>query len=478
MTQPTYTSPKLFIAGEWIATTGRSRPILNPATSEEIGAVPLATSELVTRALAAAEAGFEVWRKTPMSDRSAIMKRAAAELRATMDEAVAHLVMDMGKPIAEARSELENCAILLEWCPDAAAEVVDRVLPARNGFRDMRVRHEPIGPVLAIAPWNFPASLAGRKMASALAVGCSVIVRPATDTPAAFGYIARALDSAGLPKGVLQVLYGDPETTIYPLLDSPVIRKLAFTGSTEVGCMLASRAAAKGKPSVMELGGHAPVIVTEDADIERAIALSVASKFRNSGQVCVSPTRYFVHETVAETFTQGFVAGAKALRVGDGLDPKTQMGPVANERRLEAINSLVRDAELRGAKVRAGGTRLNKPGSFYAPTILTDVPDDARVMQEEPFGPLAIINRYTDLDAVITAANNTPYALGAYAFTSNDATAEKLVVGLDAGMIGINSYTIVATDSPIGGRRMSGFGSEGGPEGIAAYLIPKFSTLV
>lgn len=477
MTHPTYISPRLFIAGEWIETTGRSRPILNPATGLQIGSVPLATSDLVQRALVAAEAGFALWRKTPMAERAGIMKRGAAELRAMLDEAVAHLVMDMGKPMAEARSELENCALLLDWCPDAAAEVVDRVLPTRNGFRDLRVRHEPIGPVLAIAPWNFPASLAGRKMASALAVGCSVIVRPATDTPASFGYIARALDKAGLPKGVLQVIYGDPETTVYPLLDSPVIRKLAFTGSTEVGCMLASRAAAKGKPSVMELGGHAPVIVAEDADVDRAVALSVTSKYRNSGQVCVSPTRYFVHEDLADRFTKGFVAGAQALRVGDGLDADTQMGPLANAKRVEAIDALVRDAEAHGAKLETGGAKLNKPGFFYAPTVLTNVPDDARVMQEEPFGPLAIINRYSDLDAVLNKANNTPYALGAYAFTGSDAKAEKLAAELDAGMVGINSYSIVFIDSPLGGRRMSGFGSEGGPEGIAAYLIPKFSSL-
>lgn len=478
MTHPTYTSPKLFVAGDWISVTGRARPIVNPATGQEIGQVPLATPELVARALDAAVAGFALWSKTTLTERAAIMKRAATELRGMMDEAAAHLVMDMGKPMAEARSELENCAILLEWCPDAAAEVADRILPSRPGFRDLRVRHEPIGPVLAISPWNFPASLACRKMASALAVGCSVIVRPATDTPASFGYIAQALDRAGLPKGVLQVLYGDPETTVYPLLESDVIRKLAFTGSTEIGCMLAARAAQHGKPSVMELGGHAPVIVTQDADIDRAVSLSVASKYRNSGQVCVSPTRYFVHEAVADAFIKGFVAGAESLCVGDGLEADTQMGPLANARRVDAIDALIQDAQAHGATLQTGGMRLNKPGHFYAPTVLTDVPDEAAVMQEEPFGPLAIINRYSDLDAVIAKANNTRYALGAYAFTGNHATAEKLAAELDAGMVGVNSYSIVVTDSPIGGRRMSGFGSEGGPEGIAAYLIPKFSTLV
>ena len=477
MQHPIYNQPQLFIAGEWIAETGASTPVVNPATGAEIGRAPSVTPELVARALQAAEAGFALWRAVPMAQRAAILQRAAAELRAMLPEAVDHLVLEMGKPLAEARSELESCAAVMAWVPGAAAEITDRVLPPRVGFRDLRVRYEPVGPVLAIAPWNFPASLAARKMAAALAVGCSVIVRPAAETPAAFGFVARALDRAGLPKGVLQVIYGDPDTSVYPLIDSPVIRKIAFTGSTRVGKLLAARAGAMAKPCVMELGGHAPVIVCADADLPKAVALSVTSKFRNSGQVCVAPTRYYVHDTLADSFISAFVAGAQALRVGDGLDPETLMGPLANPRRLDAVDELVRDAEAKGARVRTGGVRLNKPGNFYAPTVITDVPDEARVMQEEPFGPVAIINRYRDLDAVLEQANGTPFALGAYAFTASDATAERLAQGLDAGMVGVNSYSIVFTDSPIGGRRASGFGSEGGPEGIAAYLIPKFTSL-
>lgn len=477
MDHPSYTPPSLFVAGEWIDETGQSIPVFNPATGQAMGQVPFATPEIVDRALDAAEPAFRLWRATPLAEREAIMKRAAGELRATMKQAVEHLVMEMGKPAAEARSEMENCALLLEWACEAAAEITERRLPDREGFRDLRVRREPIGPVLAIAPWNFPASLAARKMAAALSVGCPVIARPAPETPAAFGYVARALDRAGLPRGVLQVIYGDPETTVYPLIDSPVIRKLAFTGSTRVGSLLAARAGAKAKPCVMELGGHAPVIVCEDADLDRAIELSVVSKYRNSGQVCVSPTRFFVHDSLADRFAEGFVEAARSIRVGDGLDPETQMGPLANERRVEAIDALVRDAEKAGGSVRLGGAPLNKPGYYYAPTVATDVPDTARAMSEEPFGPLAIINRFDDLDDVLERANSTPYALGAYAFTGSDGTADRLAGALDAGMVGINSYSIVFTDSPIGGRRASGFGSEGGPEGIAAYLIPKFTSL-
>jgi len=477
MTTVTYTSPSLFVAGEWIAQTDAMEPVYNPATGEQIGQTPQADEAMVDRALAAAESGFEIWRKTPLAERTRIMAAAAALLRERMDDAVVHLTMEQGKPVGEARSELENCALLLEWCPQEAGRVMDRVLPERDGFRDLRVRHEPIGPVAAFAPWNFPASLAGRKVASALAVGCSVIARPAGETPAALGFFARALDDAGLPKGVLNILYGKASMITNRLIDSPVIRKVAFTGSTEVGCKLAERAGANAKPSVMELGGHAPVIVCADADIKKAVALSIVSKYRNTGQVCVSPTRFFVEDSVYDAFTTQFVAAARQLVVGDGLDPDTQMGPMANERRVTAVDALVQDARDRGATLLTGGERLNRAGNFYMPTVLGDVPDDAAIMTEEPFGPVATVNRFTDIHDALAKANATPYALGAYGFTRSDETAELLISELDAGMIGMNTYTVTLTDSPIGGRRFSGFGSEGGPEGISAYLIPKFASL-
>jgi succinate-semialdehyde dehydrogenase / glutarate-semialdehyde dehydrogenase len=416
--------------------------------------------------------------KTPHDERTAIMKRAARLLRENLDQAVTHLTMEMGKPVAEARVELENCAVLLEWTPDEAAKIADRVLTERAGWRDLRVRYEPIGTVAAFAPWNFPASLATRKVVSALAVGCAVIVRPPEETPAAFASVARALHDAGLPKGVLTVLYGDPNITTYPLIDSPIVKKIAFTGSTHVGSLLAQRAGANVKPSVMELGGHAPVIICADADIPRAAQMSVASKYRNSGQVCVSPTRFYIAEAVYDDFTDRFVSGAKALRLGDGLDADTQMGPLAHERRVEAVHGLVKDAVDRGAKLLCGGNRMDREGYFYLPTVLADVPPDARIMSEEPFGPVAVLNRFTNLDDALVAANATDFALGAYGFTGSAETAERLARELDAGMVAINSFVVGVVDSPLGGRRASGFGSEGGLEGITAYVIPKFSSLI
>jgi succinate-semialdehyde dehydrogenase/glutarate-semialdehyde dehydrogenase len=477
MTDIAYTSPKLYIDGEWISDTAQTMSISNPATGSEIGRLPCADEALVDRALAAADKGFKIWSATPHEERSAIMKRAAANLRARAEEAAATLTMEMGKPLAEARTEIENCAILLEWCPDNAVHIQDRVLPQRDGFRDLRVRHEPIGAVGAFSPWNFPASLAARKVASALAVGCSVIVRPPSETPAAFGMVAQALDAAGLPAGVLNVLYGSPDVTTYRVIDSDVVRKVAFTGSTSVGCLLAARAGAKAKPSVMELGGHAPVIVCEDVDPKKVAALSVAMKFRNSGQICVSPTRFLVHDAVYDEFSSAFTEGAKALRVGNGLDPETQMGPLANARRVDAVHALIEDAIKRGAKLLAGGNKMNREGNFYMPTVLGDVPADAEIMTEEPFGPVAILNRFSDLDRALETANNTSYALGAYGFSTSDETIEKLATGIDAGMIALNSFALMTVDSPISGRRFSGYGAEGGPEGLEAYTITKFTSL-
>ena len=473
---PAYRSPRLYVDGEWIAETSEMVPIVNPATGARIGWLPCADAAIVERALASADRGFKVWSAMAHEDRAAIMLAAAAKLRARAAEAAAHLVMEMGKPLAEAQTEIENCALLLEWCPANASGIVDRVLPERAGFTDLRVRHEPIGPVAALSPWNFPASLAARKVASAMAVGCSVIARPPSETPAAFGYVAEALHEAGLPAGVLTVLYGDPEVTSYALVDSDVIRKVAFTGSTHVGCLLAARAGAKAKPSVMELGGHAPVIVSNDIDVAKVADLTVAAAYRNGGQICVSPTRFFVHEDVHDAFCDALADRVRKLRVGNGLDPETQMGPLANARRVEEVHELVSDAVERGAELLCGGNRMNQEGNFYMPTVLKNVPQDARIMREEPFGPVTVLNAYAGLDAALTAANSTPYALGAYGFTASAETADRLSRELDAGMVGINSFVPMLIDSPISGRRFSGYGCEGGPEGLAAYTITKFIT--
>ncbi|RLA21484.1 MAG: NAD-dependent succinate-semialdehyde dehydrogenase [Gammaproteobacteria bacterium] len=474
MQNPDYAVPALYINGEWITETARKGEVWNPATEEVLASFPFADSELIDRALASSAAGFEVWRKTSYEERVDIMHRAANIIRENAEQTARHMTLELGKPLVDSKAEVENCATLLEWFANAAADHNDRTLPEMAGFADRTVRKEPIGPVAAFASWNFPASLATRKMAAAIAVGCSVIVKPAKETPASFMAVVHALDEAGLPKGVLNLLMGDSSEISRKLIESPIIRKISFTGSTPVGQGLAAMAGQQAKPCVMELGGHAPVLIFKDAAIEKVIALSVTTKSRNAGQVCISPTRFFIEEEVFDQFSEGFAKAFGALRVGDGMDTETQMGPLAHSRRVSDVDALVQDAIEQGARLLTGGKALDRPGNFYAPTVLADVPDCARIMQEEPFGPIAIMNRFNGYDDAIEKANNTDFALASYAFTGSQETADNLATDLDSGKVGINGYPVVFLDSPLGGRRMSGYGSEGGYEGLDAYRIVKF----
>lgn len=469
-----YTQPALFIDGEWVTQTSRYGEVLNPATDEVLAKFPIADEEQIERALASSEAAFEQWRKTSYDERIEIMHRAAAILRENAEHTARCMTMEHGKPFADSKGEVENCACLLEWCSTAAADHDDRTLPELNGFVDRTVRKEPIGPVAAFPAWNFPASLATRKMASAIAVGCSVIVKPAKETPVSFMAVVDALDKAGLPKGVVNILMGDSSLISKKLIESAVIKKISFTGSTPVGQKLAALAGDQAKPCVMELGGHAPVLVFDDAKLDKAIDLSVTTKSRNSGQVCISPTRFFVQEAVYDKFLTGFTEKFAALRIGNGLDNDTQMGPLANPRRIAEIDDLVQDAVSKGARLMTGGKRLDRPGNFYEATVLADVPATARIMQEEPFGPIAIINKFSSYDEAIEKANNTDFALASYAFSGSQETIDKLGSDLDSGKVGINGYPVVFLDSPLGGRRQSGYGSEGGYEGLDAYRIVKF----
>ncbi|MGD9864796.1 MAG: NAD-dependent succinate-semialdehyde dehydrogenase [Pseudodonghicola sp.] len=471
---PEYGQPALFVDGAWIAETPNMGQVSNPATGKILAAFPMADAAHVERALNAAEAAFPIWSGMSLLDRSAILHKAAAELRKDAETAARHMTLELGKPLAESRLEIENCAALLEWSADAAAELKDRSLDAMPGYVARTMRKEPIGPVAAIAPWNFPASLAARKMASALAVGCPVVVKPAEETPMCFQAVAKALEKAGLPRGTLNVLIGDPGRISAALIASPVIRKIAFTGSTRVGKILGAQAGATAKPCVLELGGHAPVVVFDDADLNRALDLSVATKARNAGQVCISPTRFLVQDGICDAFATGFAEKFSILTVGDGMEPDTQMGPLMSPARIEAVDALVQDAIAQGARVLTGGMRLNRPGNFYAPTVLADVPPEARIMQEEPFGPVAIVNRFTDFDDAVSKANSTDFALGAYAFTGSQDRADRVSAALDAGMVGINGFGVVFLDSSLGGRRQSGYGREGGVEGLEAYLTYKF----
>ncbi|MGB1428610.1 MAG: NAD-dependent succinate-semialdehyde dehydrogenase [Cycloclasticus sp.] len=474
MQDTTYTTPALYIDGEWITEASRYGEVLNPATDEVLAKYPIASEDQINQALASAAAGFERWRKTSYEERIDIMHRAAAIIRENAEHTARCMTMEHGKPLADSKAEVENCASLLEWCSTAAADHNDRTLPELTGFVDRTVRKEPIGPVAAFPAWNFPASLATRKMASAIAVGCSVIVKPAKETPVSFMAVVDALDKAGLPKGVVNILMGDSALISKKLIESPVIKKISFTGSTPVGQQLAALAGDQAKPCVMELGGHAPVLIFDDADLEKAIDLSVITKSRNSGQVCISPTRFFVQEAIYDQFLSEFSEKFAALRLGNGLDEDTQMGPLANPRRIGELDALVEDAVSKGATLVTGGKKLDRAGNFYEATVLANVPDSARIMQEEPFGPIAVINKFKQYDEAIEKANNTDFALASYAFSGSKETMDKLGRDLDSGKVGINGYSVVFLDSPLGGRRQSGYGSEGGYEGLDAYRIVKF----
>ena len=466
---------QLFIDGEWLSGGGRvTQPVINPATEEVIGALPHASVADLDRALAAAERGSALWRATAPHERAKILKRGADLLRERQIDIARNATIEAGKPIAETRIEVGVAADTLEWYAEEGRRAYGRVLPQRSPGVRLTVIKEPIGPVAAFAPWNFLIGNPARKLGAALGAGCSVVLKPAEETPASGLAVARALVDAGLPSGVLAIVFGIPGEVSSHLLASPVIRKVSFTGSTQVGKHLVKLAAEGMKRTTMELGGHAPVIVFDDIDVEHVLDLSVAAKYRNAGQVCISPTRYYVHERIYDRFVTGFAKRAAALPVGDGLIETNRMGPLIHERRLTAIAALIDDAREHGATLQAGGMRLNRPGYFWAPTVLSDVPDRARIMNEEPFGPIAIMNPFSSYESVIQQANRLPYGLAAFAFTSSSRNVNLLGEQLEAGMVGINSYLVSVPESPFGGMKQSGHGSEMGAEGLDACLVTKF----
>jgi succinate-semialdehyde dehydrogenase/glutarate-semialdehyde dehydrogenase len=469
----------LFIDGEWLSGgERRTQPVINPATEQTIGDLPHASVADLDRALAAAERGFAIWRAMAPHERGKILKRAADLLRERQADIARIATIESGKPIVETRTELGIAADTVEWYAEEGRRAYGRVLPQRAPGMRLTVLKEPIGPVAAFAPWNFPLGNPARKLGAALGAGCSVIMKPAEETPASGLAVARALVDAGLPNGVLGIVFGVPAEVSSHLLASPVIRKISFTGSTQVGKHLVKLAAEGMKRTTMELGGHAPVIVFDDIDVDHVLDLSVAAKFRNAGQVCVSPTRFYVHERIYDSFVAGFAKRAAALPVGDGLIESNRMGPLVSARRLSAIEALIEDARNHGAVVRSGGERLRSPGYFWAPTVLSDVPETARIMNEEPFGPVAVIRPFRTYDEVIRAANRLPYGLAAFAFTNSARHVNLLGEQLEAGMVGINSYLISVPESPFGGMKESGHGSEMGVEGLDACLVTKFVSAV
>jgi succinate-semialdehyde dehydrogenase/glutarate-semialdehyde dehydrogenase len=462
----------LYVGGGWRSGEGRDLfPVIDPARGEVIGEVPLATPADLDEALAAAQKGFDVWRATPVETRAAVLRKTAALLRERADAIATLLTLEQGKPLAEARAEVIGSAALFDWCAAEASRNYGRVLVRPTGQRAL-VTKQPVGPVAAFSPWNFPISLMAKKLASALAVGCSVIAKPPEETPGCTGALVRCLVDAGLPEGVVQLVHGVPDAVSRHLIASPVIRKVSFTGSVPVGRHLMKLAADGLKRVTMELGGHAPVLVFADCDFEKTLDAVVAQKFRNAGQVCVSPTRFYVQESVYQRFVDGFAARSREVTIGHGLDAATRMGPLANVRRPAAIEALVGDAEAKGARVMAGGRR-GEGGFFFQPTLLADVPDNADIMNNEPFGPVALAAPFATLPDGVAKANRLPYGLAAFAFTENLRTANLVGDAIEAGMVGINTFAVAGPDTPFGGVKDSGFGSEGGIEGMESYLVTK-----
>ena len=474
-----YDSLYLFIDGEWIAASQRdTAPVVNPATLQELGRVPLATAADLEQALQATRRAFDVWRNTVPAERARILKGGANLIRERAEHIAELLTLEEGKPLAESRDEVLRAAEYFEWFAEEARRIDGRVVPSNRPGVQQLVKKQAIGPVAAFTPWNFPAITPARKLSAALAAGCSVIIKPGEESPATALALARALDDAGLPKGVLQVVFGVPDEVSKKLIASPVIRKVTFTGSVPIGRLLAARAAEGVKPITLELGGHGPVLVFKDADVEKAAIEGAANRFRGTGQVCISSTRFLIQREVYDEFVELFVSATRALKIGDGMQPGTQVGPLANPRQIAKMEELVADAVAHGAKVLAGGKRIARDGYFFEPTVLANVPMNARVMHEEPFGPIAVLMRFDHLDDGLAEANRLPYGLSAYAFTNNARTAIDVADRLEAGMIGINQYRIVATELPFGGIKESGIGSEGGAEGIEFYLTNKFISQV
>jgi succinate-semialdehyde dehydrogenase/glutarate-semialdehyde dehydrogenase len=468
-----YTDVAMFIDGGWTAGTGDgASDIVDPATEQVLGRVPHASTGDLERAAEAAARGFAVWRDLSVDDRTLILLKAADLVRSRAQRIGEVMTLEQGKPVPEARGEVTRVAKLLQWDAEEGRRSYGRIIPV-DSETELTVRREPVGPVAAFTPWNFPAGSPMRKIAAALSAGCSIVIKASEEVPGTACELVRCFEEAGLPPGVLNLVFGDPPAISEFLIGHPAIRFVAFTGSVPVGKHLAGLAARVMKPTIMELGGHAPVIVCDDVDPVAAARGCVAGKFVNAGQVCTSPSRFYVHESLYEPFVDAFVEATGAVTVGNGLDDGVRMGPLANPRRLAAIQQFVDGALAGGASLRCGGSRVPGPGYFYEPTVVTDVPADAELMHVEPFGPVAPIMPFADLDDAIERANALPYGLAAYGFTRSSARAAELARRLEAGILSINHTSGSVPEAPSGGVKESGYGREGGHEGLEGYLITK-----
>jgi len=472
-----YPDVQLHIAGSWCdGADGDDLAVVNPATGEMLGHVAVAGRADLDRALAAAERGFAAWRRVSAFERAKVLRRAGELMRERAEDIARLMVLEQGKPLAEARIETLAAADVMDWFAEEGRRAYGRVIPARaEGVMQLALR-EPVGPVAAFTPWNFPINQAVRKVSAALCTGCSIVLKGPEETPASPAALVRAFLDAGVPGDALSLVYGDPAAISSYLIPHPVIRKISFTGSVPVGKELAALAGRHMKRATMELGGHAPAIVFDDADVEKAVRILSANKYRNAGQVCVSPTRFLVQDRVYDRFVDGFTDAARRIRVGPGLEPETTMGPLIHPRRLEAVEALVADAQEKGASLRAGGQRIGNRGTLFEATVLADVPLTARIMNEEPFGPVAAIRRFSDEAEALAEANRLPFGLAAYAYTGSAERAARIAGEVEAGMVSINHHGLALPETPFGGIKESGYGSEGGSEAIEAYLTTKFVT--
>ncbi len=475
----TYPNTQLMINNQWVdAEGGKTMAVVNPATGAEIGRLAHASIADLDKALVAAAAGFEVWRKTPAVERGKIMRKAADLVRARADAIALIMTAEQGKPVAEAKGETLMSTEVIEWFAEEGRRVYGRIVPPRSMNTQNHVYKDPVGVVAAFTPWNFPINQIARKLCGALATGCSIIVKAPEETPASPAAFIQCFIDAGVPPGVIGLVYGNPAEISGYLIPHPIVRKITFTGSTPVGKQLAAMAGLHMKRCTMELGGHAPVIVADDADIMVAVKGAAAAKFRNAGQVCIAPTRFLVHNSIKAEFNAAVLAFTAKLKVGDGTAEGTTMGPLANARRVTAMQDLTANALKSGAKLLTGGERIGTVGNFFAPTVLDDVPLNADIFNNEPFGPVISIHGFDSLEAMVAEANRLPFGLAGYAYTQSLKNAHLLSRELQVGMLWMNQAAVAWPELPFGGVKDSGYGSEGGPEALEAYVNTRMVSTV
>jgi succinate-semialdehyde dehydrogenase/glutarate-semialdehyde dehydrogenase len=474
-----YEQLALYIDGAFVGAEGRkTEPVVNPATGEVLAQLPHATREDLDRALAAAQRAFETWKKTSPLERSAILRKVGALARERAEAIGRNITLDQGKPLVESVGEVMVCAEHAEWHAEECRRIYGRVIPPRRADVRQFVLREPVGVCAAFTPWNFPFNQAIRKMVAALGAGCTLIIKGPETAPSAVVALARLFHDAGLPPGCLNLVWGVPHEISDYLIKSPIVRKVSFTGSIAVGKQLAALAGAQMKRGTWELGGHSPVIVFDDANVDAAASMLAKLKIRNAGQVCVSPSRFYVQSGIYDRFAERFTQTMSATQIGNGLEKATQMGPLAHARRVEVMEAFMEDARARGGQIVIGGSRVKGSGFFFPPTVVTGLPDNAKLMTDEPFGPVAPLVRFTDPEDAIRRANSLPYGLSSYVFTESLKTATYAANALEAGMVNINHFGSALSETPFGGVKESGIGSEGGAETFEGYLVTKFVTQI